>query len=363
MLDIIIPTINPLNDLINCINSICKYISNLSLIHIIIINDKSKYQEDYQKINKLYSNINITLINNEERLGPGPSRNKGIKVGNNPYITFIDSDDEIKENILNYCNPNFDLVTTTVKIGLPDMMFEDAKTPLTGVHGLIIKRKIINKYNLYFPNLKYTTEDTIFRLCAFGIIPESKQRHLSKTFYKFNLNPNSNFFHNYSEKAVLGLDFKILDLRDPTIWINNLCQYLDTLIINEVKNNPQWNNMILSQILPFLILENLDCFYLFTIIIKKYLNLQKINFKSNKDVGYLLFFCDYFFDIENSYLVFNNKNDIDLSKLFIEIKKSNIYNFLINNFNTTLKLYFSIDNLNKLYNIYYLKSAQKSNDQ
>ena len=60
---------------------------------ILIIYDDTNLNdfEFLQQISKLDNRIQI--INNNGRLGAGPSRNKGIESSNGKYIAFIDADD------------------------------------------------------------------------------------------------------------------------------------------------------------------------------------------------------------------------------------------------------------------------------
>ena len=60
---------------------------------ILIIYDDTNLNdfEFLQEISKLDNRIQI--INNNGRLGAGPSRNKGIESSNGKYIAFIDADD------------------------------------------------------------------------------------------------------------------------------------------------------------------------------------------------------------------------------------------------------------------------------
>ena len=73
-------------------------------LEIIIVYDDTNFNdlEFLQEISKLDNRIKI--INNNKRLGAGPSRNKGIERSNGKYIAFIDADDtwvpdKLKEQI------------------------------------------------------------------------------------------------------------------------------------------------------------------------------------------------------------------------------------------------------------------------
>ena len=72
---------------VSVINQSYDYLEILIIYDDINLNDL----EFLQEISKLDNRIKI--INNNKRLGAGPSRNKGIERSNGKYIAFIDADD------------------------------------------------------------------------------------------------------------------------------------------------------------------------------------------------------------------------------------------------------------------------------
>jgi len=73
---------------------------SLKEIEVICINDKSS--DKSLEIIKEYKSKDkrIKLINNEENLGLGLSRNNGLKIAKGEYIAFVDGDDWIKKECL-----------------------------------------------------------------------------------------------------------------------------------------------------------------------------------------------------------------------------------------------------------------------
>lgn len=72
----------------------------------VILVDDCSTDDTYTKIVDYAknSNLNMRVLKNEKNSGPGPSRNHGIEHSKGNYITFIDSDDYIKNNSLDIIN-------------------------------------------------------------------------------------------------------------------------------------------------------------------------------------------------------------------------------------------------------------------
>ena len=95
LITVIIPAYNSEKFISKCIDSVPEE----KEIEIIIIDDFSKVNLKDQINFKKYSNIKI--YRNKSNLGPGPSRNLGIKYALGDYLLFLDSDDTlVKANIL-----------------------------------------------------------------------------------------------------------------------------------------------------------------------------------------------------------------------------------------------------------------------
>ncbi|MFK4998687.1 glycosyltransferase family 2 protein [Bacillus sp. N9] len=112
-LSIIIPVYNVEKYLKECLNSILDYNHSFKL-EVIIINDGSTDNSD--KIAKEYErNFSNVRVFHKENGGLSSARNLGIREASGEYITFIDSDDFIKneglEKLLEYAKDyNLDLI-------------------------------------------------------------------------------------------------------------------------------------------------------------------------------------------------------------------------------------------------------------
>jgi teichuronic acid biosynthesis glycosyltransferase TuaG len=92
LVSVIIPYFKKKEFIFSCINSILK--QTYQNFEIIIVNDECSNESRLilKKIANLDSRIKV--INNINNLGPGLSRNIGIKRSNGKFLAFIDADDE-----------------------------------------------------------------------------------------------------------------------------------------------------------------------------------------------------------------------------------------------------------------------------
>ena len=95
-ISVIVPIYNVSNYLEECLKSISS--QTLKEIEVILINDgstdNSKYIcEEFLKKDKRFK------LYNQENIGLGETRNKGIEIAKGEYLSFVDSDDYIDREI------------------------------------------------------------------------------------------------------------------------------------------------------------------------------------------------------------------------------------------------------------------------
>lgn len=111
-LSIIVPVYNTSQYLKKCLNSIL--VQAKEQIEIIVINDGSN--DNSEEIIQKYKNENPNLIKyyKKENTGIADTRNFGISKARGKYILFVDSDDYIKENLIEelekYIDKDMDIV-------------------------------------------------------------------------------------------------------------------------------------------------------------------------------------------------------------------------------------------------------------
>ena len=150
-------------------------------LEIIIIYDDTNLNdlEFLREISK--SDNRIKIINNNKRLGAGPSRNKGIERSNGKYIAFLDADDTwvpdklekqisfMKKNGHEISHTSYFIINEKKKIigqrKARDLLSinEILKSCDIGLSTVIIEKQVILKTNIKFPQL-VTKEDFVFWL-------------------------------------------------------------------------------------------------------------------------------------------------------------------------------------------------------
>ena len=219
-ISVIIPVYNSSTYLRKCLDSVVN--QTLKDIEIIVINDGST--DDSKNIIEEYlcKYKNIIFIDQENK-GIGKTRNIGIKKATGEYITFVDSDDYIKENMLEeyykYAKKhNFDLVIGSYikKINNKEIIFENNKfktgnvktTPQIlylieyGPCAKLYKREMLINNNIYFDE-KRKYEDMPF--VSKALLKSKLIGQITEPYYYY-------IIHNNSETTTM--DKRVFDILD-----------------------------------------------------------------------------------------------------------------------------------------------------
>lgn len=99
-ISLIVPIYNRMEHLEECIKSVMQQKKiNFDKFELILIDDKSTDQS--YEIMKKYENLSfVKVYQNPTNMGPGATRNFGISKAKNDYVTFLDSDDLINDELL-----------------------------------------------------------------------------------------------------------------------------------------------------------------------------------------------------------------------------------------------------------------------
>jgi len=172
LVSIIIPYQKKKKFFSSTINSI--YNQTLKNFEVILVYDDIDKGEVAFVKNQLKKIRNKKLIINKKILGPGLSRNIGVKVAKGKFVSFCDADDTwhksklfeqikfMKKNNLSFSHSSYNIINSKGKrIGKfnikEDLYYSDLiRSCDIGLSTVVVEKKILNKYR--FCNLK-TKED------------------------------------------------------------------------------------------------------------------------------------------------------------------------------------------------------------
>ena len=191
MIDIIIPAYNAHSTIENTLKSIC-YQTISDKLNVYVVNDKS--EKDYHEIVDKYKKyINIQEIDLKENVGPGITREEGLKASSSEYFMFIDADDvfaspksieicykEMTENDLDLVIGRF--------IECYENSFYQHLRDVIWLHGKMFKRSFVEKNNIHFNNTR-ADEDNFFLQCY--VLSDPKTHCIDYPIYFWNFNLNS----------------------------------------------------------------------------------------------------------------------------------------------------------------------------
>ena len=226
-LSIVVPIYNTEQYLKRCIDSIINAINNIDFeVEILLINDGSKGNCDDIVVEYVEKYKNLIRYIKQENSGLAQTKNVGIENAIGEYISFIDSDDFIDENLYKdafniikekkadvvicdwetisknekYIVPAQDTRYSNDKLGCIDVQIMPSSC------NKIVKRDLFK--NLYFPKrLRY--EDLATTLIV--LLRAKKIIYLNKPYYKYYLSEGSIMRSEFDEKKFQMVDiFRIL---------------------------------------------------------------------------------------------------------------------------------------------------------
>jgi glycosyltransferase involved in cell wall biosynthesis len=199
LISIIIPYYNKINTIHRSVKSVLN--QTYSNWELILIDDASDIP--LREVYKIEDN-RIQVLYNEQNLGPGPTRQKGLDIANGEYIAFLDADDwweiEFLEKHIYTLSNNPDAIATWCK----SFIYSDKCK-----NGELRRYNEINHKNLLYALLKYghSIQTSAFlwrkKLCGnWGNLSTNQD-----SFFEFSSAKNN--------KKIVKINFVLL-LRDET---------------------------------------------------------------------------------------------------------------------------------------------------
>jgi glycosyltransferase involved in cell wall biosynthesis len=211
LVSIIMPVYNSKKYLEKSIGSVLN--QTLGSVELICVNDRSsdgslRVLKEFQKKDK-----RIKIINNKINVGPGKSRNVGIKNAKGSYVCFLDSDDWLEKNACEILYKKAEEKKAEVVYIKPKLVFADKiildnrlltekdcedkdivlrKTLLRKVAwapwSKFIKRDLLIKNKIIFPDI-YIAEDMDF---SYKVVYYAKKiTYAEEYLYNYNLREDS----------------------------------------------------------------------------------------------------------------------------------------------------------------------------
>lgn len=223
---VIIPVYNVEKYIEECLESVVN--QTLKEIEIIIVNDGTK-DNSMKRIERFLSDKRIIIINKGNG-GLSSARNAGLEIARGEYISFVDSDDFIEENMLKELyngSEKADIVFSNVmlydeitkkikkrmklnyKLSKENKGFYFWRYMGTEVWNKIYKRDFLKKENIKFvENILY--EDIPFGL--YSLFLASKVKYINKYHYYYRINRENSIMNMEHKKEKLYISIgKILE--------------------------------------------------------------------------------------------------------------------------------------------------------
>lgn len=289
LLSVIVPVYNVATYLNDCLDSLLDQGFAEDEYEIICVDDGSTdsslliIQEYAQK------NSCIKCIH-QENAGVSAARNKGLDIASGAYVAFVDGDDCMVSNALKIlCDEAMKRDSDTMQYGYSpveeelsycpkgDFKFEFARN-LTGVAkstanvcSSLVKREIIEKNGIRFPNgIKYG-EDTFFAGLVSMFVNADKQFFCSAPVYCYRQRKGSAMHTNGNEKHVKHMDdmlrmideysvfyAKNLDLNDKRkrnvkmrLYLCSAAALFDALRVEGINEYDVRNELIRKEAYPY----------------------------------------------------------------------------------------------------------------
>lgn len=264
ILSVIIPIYNAEKYLQGCLESVYQQNLDQEDFEVIAINDGS-IDGSFSILNAFQEKYSNLKIINTENKGVANARNLGLDIANGSYITFIDSDDQIFPDTLNFIlkkldRDNSDILYPIIYFYDQDNNFiekskiENEKKVLKGIHqerrtlpATFYRKETIN--NNRFPNNVIVGEDTVFNASVQSWAERVTFYELP--YYRYLVRHNSLSKKAITEEGYQGFvnaikildDFKRNNFSDDDLGAKN---YFDKVIL-----------IFLTRIVEFHILPNL----------------------------------------------------------------------------------------------------------
>jgi hypothetical protein len=185
MVSAIVPTMDRIKDVSDCVDSILK--SSYPNFEVIIVNNASS-DDTKQELDKRFGrNKKVKIINSKINLGAGGGRNRGAKSAKGEYLLFVDDDNVVDSKMIKTLSS---YMTKNNDCGLVGPLMKYKKHP--------------KKIWLYFADINMTTSRAFYKGTA------EKDRGQYEEIIQVGHIPNSFMIRKKDFKQINGFDEKYI---------------------------------------------------------------------------------------------------------------------------------------------------------
>lgn len=294
---VIVPIYNAEKNIEKCVNSILN--QTYSNLEVILINDgsKDKTEEICKNLAKKDNRIKYFY---KENSGVSATRNLGLDKVTGDFISFIDSDDYIENDmyeimlnkiddseivICDYCEVNNDNeFKTDTEIEMKEKVFDNLDDLILNIDNKkinryvnppwnkLIKTDIVKKQNIRFDSRISLGEDLLFNLQCMKVA--KKLQIVDKKLYNYSINTE-------------GLGLK---KRDVNEYVNNSIKLINELI-NLSNDTNKIGNILLNELCNMInrLINEYEIKYIFKLLRSlQYEKIKKITYKDLTKKNYLI---------------------------------------------------------------------------
>ena len=241
MISVIVALYNQQEYIKKCIESII--FQSYKNIEIIVVNDGST-DNSLKQIESLVNNDQRIKVINKKNGGLSAARNTGIENSKGDYLMFVDADDELEENAIEYLYNSMLMYNSDISIGKVNIIYDvhrelkksdDLYYSIRYKDALFInddiirdincsawsklfKRNIINKYNIRFPEKLYY-EDAYWHWAY--LTSCNKISFVEKNVYKYFRRKNSLMSATFECKEGMAIHHMLICEKILEFWNKN----------------------------------------------------------------------------------------------------------------------------------------------
>lgn len=251
LVSIIVPIYNGETFISNCVESLIA--QTYKNIEIILIDDGST-DNTLKKIEILKNKDKRIVVVSQKNSGVSEARNNGIKKSKGKYITFVDSDDTVKNNYIEYLvnlitknNADISLTRKPLKFNSKTNLelidtTEDKIEIFDGINAaneMLLYKIVISSWNKMFKRELLTKNKILFnKSLSFGegfefvinaFLNSDKVAIGNKKIYNYRVDNENSVMTKFSRKLVTGsIDSQnsIYELINKKIIFNKKCKFL-----------------------------------------------------------------------------------------------------------------------------------------